>query len=305
LNLNNWIIVDNCDHGGDPQIYKYGNVSFSNGIMKIRLKDEITNFNHLDTIPDSYACGTHEELQYFYSSGWVETVNSKAFGNGFIEARMKLPADYHASTGFWTWRDDDSPVQNESEVDVVEMTRELLNAFTTTKFSTHVHTNNSNQYPNFPERDELYQVISPVNFDFTEWHTYGLEKSPHRLVWYVDNIPVRVLYNHYMFDEARIIFNLMIRESSNLPSTINQSLQIDYFKCYSVNYNCQNNGVICGGLFPQNSHFETLTVGLNECVNNLPFGANIILNAHEFIQLNKNFNCPVGTELLLQTGMCH
>jgi hypothetical protein len=72
-----------------------------------------------------------------------------------------------------------------------------------------------------------------------------------------------------------------------------------------VNYNCQNNGVICGGLFPQNSHFETLTVGLNECVNNLPFGANIILNAHEFIQLNKNLNCPVGTELLLQTGMCH
>jgi len=304
LNLNNWIVVNNCDHAGDPQLYKSGNVSFSNGTMNIVLKNEITTLNEFDTIPDSYACGTHDTTEYYYSSGWVETTNSRAFGYGYIEARMKLPADYHASTGFWTWRDDDFPFLNEAEIDIVEMTTDPLSLFTTTKFSTNIHTNMSGTFPNYDERPELYQEINPVNFDFTEWHTYGIEKLPYKLIWYVDNIPVRILYNHYMFDEERIIFNMMIRKSSGLPSSINQLLQIDYFRSYSLNYNCQNNGTICGGLFPTNSAYQTLTVGNNSCANNVPNAANIVLKAQEFIQLNNNFNCPVGAELLLLTGMC-
>lgn len=306
LNINNWIIVNNCDHAGDPQLYKSDNVTISNGILNLLLKNEITLLNDLDTIPSSYACGTHDTTEYYYSSGWVETTNPRAFGFGYIEARMKLPADFHASTGFWTWRDDDFPFQNEAEIDIVEMTIDQLQSFSTSKFSTNIHTNTSGIFPNYPERPELYQEIMPVNFDFTEWHTYGIEKLPNKLIWYVDNIPVRILYNHYMYDEERVIFNLLLRPSElGLPSSINQTLQIDYFKSYSLNYTCQNDGVICGGLFPTNSAYQTMTIGLNNCTNDVPNGVSLVLKAQEYIQINKNFSCPVGADLLLLTGMCH
>ncbi len=303
LNQNNWIIVNNCDHGGDPQIYKTGNVTFENGKMKIQLKNELTTFNELDTIPDSYACGTHDTTVYNYSSGWVETTNPKAFGFGYIEARMKLPADYHASSGFWTWRDDDFPFYNEAEVDILEMTKDSVSNFTTTKFSTNVHTNTSGNFPAYAEID-LYEEIAPSNFYFTEWHTYGLEKLPNKLIWYVDGVPVRILYNHNILDEERTIFNLMLRKSSVFQTQVNQTLEIDFFRSYSLNYDCLGDGVICGSLFPANSAFQTLNVGNNNCSNNIPVGSNMVLKAQEYIQLNKNFNCPIGAELLLLTGMC-
>ena len=305
LNLNNWIVVNNCDHAGDPQLYKSGNVSFANGKMNLVLKNEITLLNELDTIPDSYACGTHDTTEYYYSSGWVETTNPRAFGYGYIEARMKLPADYHASTGFWTWRDDDFPFFNEAEIDIVEMCVGQFQTFSTLKFSTNIHTNFSGNYPNYLERPELYKEIKPANFDFTQWHTYGIEKLPNKLIWYVDNMPVRILYDHYMFDEERIIFNLMLRPASGLPNSINQTLQIDYFKSYTFNYNCQNNGVVCGGLFPLNTAYQTVTVGNGNCTNIVPNGVNLVLKAEEFIQINENFYCPIGAEILLLTGMCY
>jgi beta-glucanase (GH16 family) len=304
-NPNNWIIVNNGDHNGDPQLYKSGNVTFSNGKMNLLLKNEQTAFSQLDPSQiDSYACGTYNSLLYNYSSGWVETTNWRAFANGYIEARMKLPANFHASGGFWTWRDDDFPFFNEAEVDIVEMTIDPISTYTTTKFSTNIHTNMSGDFPSYDERN-LYMEVSPTNFNFSDWHTYGLEKSPNRLVWYVDHVPVRVLYNHNMLDEERIIFNLMIRGSSSLPSTINESIQVDYFKSYSVNYGCQNDGLVCNSLFPLNTYFYTLLIGNNNCFNNIPVGTNYSFNAQEFIQINNNFNCPVGTELLFQTGMCH
>ncbi|MFM1810193.1 MAG: hypothetical protein RLZZ382_1418, partial [Bacteroidota bacterium] len=296
-------VVNNCDHGGDAQIYKTGNVSFANGKMKILLKDELTIFNEFDTIPDSYACGTHDTTVYNYSSGWVESTNPRAFGYGYIEARMKLPADFHASGGIWTWRDDDFPFFNEAEIDINEMTLDPIENFTTTKFSTNVHTNMSGDFPLYDEMD-LYEEITPNNFDFTEWHTYGLEKLPNKLIWYVDGVPVRILYNHNIFDEERIIFNLKIRKSTAYPISINQTLEIDYFRSYSLNYDCLVDGVICGSLFPVNSAFQTLNVGNNNCSNNIPVGSNMVLKAQEYIQLNKNFNCPIGAELLLLTGMC-
>lgn len=304
LNQNNWIVVNNADHNGNPQLYKNGNVTFSNGKMNITLKNEITTFSQLDpSQEDSYACGSYHSLQYDYSSGWVETTNWRAFGYGYIEARMKFPTDYHASGGFWTWRDDDFPFFNEAEVDIVEMTLDPLSTFTTSKFSTNVHTNTSGNFPLFDEIDS-YKVINPLNFDFTEWHTYGLEKLPFKLIWYVDGAPVRIIYDHVIFDEERIIFNLMLRDPSSVTSSINQTIEIDYFRSYSLNYNCLGDGVICSSLFPSNSAFQTLNVGNNTCVNNVPNGANIVLKAQDFIQLNNNFNCPIGAKLLLLTGMC-
>ena len=56
-NPNNWIIVNNGDHNGDPQLYKSGNVTFSNGKMNLLLKNEQTAFSQLDPSQiDSYAC---------------------------------------------------------------------------------------------------------------------------------------------------------------------------------------------------------------------------------------------------------
>lgn len=303
-NPNNWILVNDGDHVENKQIYRANNVQFNNGVVNLILKNELLVFNELDTIPDSWACGKQDLLTYHFSSGWMETTNPKSFGFGYLEARMKLPNNPFSSPGFWCWRNDDFPFENEAEIDILELKDSSDLNYSTTGYSTNIHTNATNSFPAYPEKN-YYMEISPTNFDFTEWHVYGLEKSPYRLVWYLDGIPVRILYGHFILDDERTVFNVKVQQFANDNQVINTSMQVDYFKMYKINYNCQNDGVICGGMFPSNSYFTTLNIGNNTCANVVPIGSNLKLNAQDYIQINQNFNCPVGAELLLQTGMCH
>lgn len=302
-----WIIINDCDHGGDYQVYKNANVSFSGGSMKINLRNEQINYPSTNiNIPNySWACGGISNTHYNYTSGWVESTNDHSFEYGYIEATIKFDNEQYASPGFWCWRNNGQQFyHNENELDILELANDNLTNYQTTKFSTNIHTNLSNQYPAYPELN-LYYEISPAGFDFTDWHTYGIEKSPDRLIWYLDGEIIRVLYNHHMVDPQRIIFNQKIVNLLHLPSTINSTMEISSFKCYNVDYGCQGNGVICGSLFPNNVVFENLSVGNNSCSNTINQGANIVLKAQNSIILNNNFDCPIGGQLFLQTGGCH
>lgn len=302
-----WIIIDDCDHGDDQQVYKSSNVSFSGGSMKINLRNE--QVNYLDTnIPfNSWACGGIHNTSYNYTSGWVESTNLHSFNYGYIEATIKCPNNFFAAPGFWCWRNEgQTQYSNDSEIDILEsVDDDIITSYSTSIYSTNIHTNASGAYSSYPEQPRYVEIYKP-NFSFSEWHTYGLEKSPDRIIWYLDHQIVRVLYNHQMIDPERIIFQMMIKNLSNLPVNINETLEISDFKCYDVDYDCQNPGVICGSLFPNNNViYSTLNVGNNNCSNTINLGSQVELKANNSITLNNNFYCPIGGELFLLTGGCH
>jgi beta-glucanase (GH16 family) len=302
-----WIIINDCDHNGDQQVYRNSNVSFAGGSMKINLRNEQVNYPSTNiNIPNySWACGGINDTSYNYTSGWVESTNIRSFHYGYIEAKIKFENEPFSSCGFWCWRNDGQQnYNNEAEIDIFELANDNLTNYQTSKFSTNIHSNLSQQYPNYPEINYYYEV-SPTGFDFTEWHTYGIEKSPDRLIWYLDGEIIRILYNHHMIDPQRIIFNQMIVNLQSLPSTINSTMEISSFKCYDVNYACQGDGVICGSLFPNNVVFSNLSVGNNNCSNSINLGSTVVLKAQNSITLNNNFDCPLGGQLILQTGGCH
>lgn len=303
-----WIIINDCDHDGDQQVYRNSNVSFSGGTMKINLRNEQINYPSTNiNIPNfSWACGGIHNTNFNYTSGWVESTNTRSFNYGYIEATIKFPDNYFAAPGFWCWRNDGQvSYSNDSEIDIVESVDDgLHNSYSTSIYSTNIHTNASGAYLSYPETPRYVEISKP-NFSFSDWHTYGLEKSPDRIIWYLDHQIVRIIYNHQMIDPERIIFNLMIKNLSNLPANINETLQIDNFRCFEVDYDCQNNGVICASLFPNNNVFSTLNVGNNNCSNTVNIGSQVVLKAQNNITLNNNFFCPIGGELFLLTGGCH
>jgi beta-glucanase (GH16 family) len=305
LDISKWIIINDCDHDGDQQVYRNSNVSFSGGTMKINLRNEQINYPSTNiNIPNfSWACGGIHNTNFNYTSGWVESTNIRSFHCGYIEAKIKFENEPFSSCGFWCWRNDgQSTYNNLAEIDIFELANDNLTNYQTSKFSTNIHTQiltpNTTEIP-------FYMEIAPNGFNFTNWHTYGLEKSPDRLIWYLDGEIVRVLYNHQITDPQRIIFNQMIVDLSNSPTVINSTMEVSSFKCYDLDYGCQGNGVICGSLYPNSVIYSNLSIGNNSCSNSVNIGTSVILRAQNSIILNNNFDCPIGGQLLLLTGGCH
>jgi beta-glucanase (GH16 family) len=288
------------------QLYKSSNIAVSNGALSITIKNEITTFSSIDLSQVTYssACGNYDNLIYNYSSGWLESQYYKSFDKGYIEARIKMPSSLKVFPGFWLWRDEDQIITNEAEIDIFE---HVIVPTDLTKYSTNIHTNtNPLANPSFSQEYENYVAISKPGFNFNEWHTYGLEKSDDRIIWYLDGEVVRVLYNHNITDSQRIIFNIKVDgAAAQMGATIFDNMLIDYVRVYDLNYPCANNGVICSSLFPSSSSFENLSIGNGSCVNIVQPNAMYRFNAENSITIPNSFECPLGSQIILLTGGCH
>jgi beta-glucanase (GH16 family) len=306
ISTNNWLLVNNCDHVEANQLYKSSNIAVSNGALSITIKNEVTTFPSVDPSQVIYssACGYYDNLIYYYSSGWLESQYLKSFDKGYIEARIKMPSTLKVFPGFWLWRDEDQNITNDAEIDIFEHVVEPTDL---SSYSTNIHTNTSPlDNPTFGPEYENYVAISKPAFNFNEWHTYGLEKSDDRIIWYLDGEIVRVLYNHNITDSQRIIFNIKVdAEAAQLGATIFDNMYIDYVRVYDLNYPCANNGVICSSLFPSSSSFENLSFGNGSCVNIVQPNTMYRFNAENSITIPNNFECPLGAQIILLTGGCH
>lgn len=160
-------------------------------------------------IQTTWVCGLATPGQtYPYNSGWVESKQANNTQFGFIEARIKLPYGFGFWPAFWTWRGSGVSTTNETEIDIFEMLggdsnpNSLFN--TPNIMTTNIHLN----YP-----DSYFQALSPVNYNYTDYHLYGLEWSPSKIIWFLDGFPVRISNNPGVTSPARIIFNFAIRDN--------------------------------------------------------------------------------------------
>ncbi|MCO5269897.1 MAG: glycoside hydrolase family 16 protein [Brumimicrobium sp.] len=302
LNTNVWLVQNNFDHyGGEPQVYtnRLHNVFVSNGSLVLRVRKE------------TYSCPTGSLNQwecarqfktgrpYRYTSGWVETKQAYNTQYGYIESRIKLPYGYGFWPAFWTFVGDGVSGSNAAEIDIFEM----LGHSPSNEITTNIHLN-------YPDGNIYFQKQTPTNYDYNNtWHTYGIEWSPSKIIWYVDGSPIRLFPNHGIIDPVRIILNLAI-EPDYLPNSSTpfpSDMLVDYVKVYDLKKDCSNDLNVCNYNFGtyDNKVKKSITIGNGSCTNSLNVGQNIFLRASEGVLINGDFTVPIGSELYIDVNPCY
>lgn len=301
-----WVKAHYCDHGGEPQLFLENNVWTSSGNLVVRINKTPINCPQSPPQPTSWACGSCTPGVHQYTSGWVETKYPYNTQFGYIEARIKVPYGYGFWPAFWTWRGDGVPTSNESEIDIVEILggSPVLSSLFNTPYimTTNLHT----EYPDIVNK---YKEIIPTGFNYTQWHTYGVEWSPSKIIWYIDGIPARISPNPGIIDPVRIILGIGImpdvlpNQSTPFPS----DMLIDFVKVYRLKNDCNTVLNVCNYNFGthDNRVKKSITIGNSNCNNSLNNGDNIYLRASEGVLINGDFTVPIGSELYIDVNPCY
>lgn len=300
LNTNMWSVADLFDHYGEPQVYKSGNVSVNGGNLIITVKQEMYSCPSFNVNPwhctRQYNSGG---LPYSYTSGWVETKQPYNTKYGYIESRIKMPYGFGFWPAFWTFQGAGIVANNAAEIDIFEMLGHLPNDNVTT-----------NIHLTYPDGDPYFQRSQLEYFTYTDWHIYGVEWSPDRIVWYVDGRAIRTMYNHNITDPVRIILNMAI-EPAYQP-TANQApfpsdMRVDYVRVYDLKTDCNTAINTCSYNFSthDNKVKKEITIGGGTCVNALPANSNITMRSTDGILISGDFTVPTGAQLYLDVSACH
>lgn len=279
LNPDIWLIENDCDHFGEPQLYKTNNVTISNGNLVLTVKQEQTN------VPTSWCNSANI---HYYTSGAVQSSQAYNTQYGFIEAKIYLPYGYGFWPAFWTFVGAGISGTNAAEIDIFEM----LGSQPSTTAGTNIHKNYSD--PNDPMPSDYFFVGSYAY----SWHTYAIEWSPSKIIWYVDGYPARLAPNHGIVDPVRIILNLAIEPGAlpNSSTPFPSEMLVDYVRVYELKKDCNNFINSCNYDFSSydNKLKNFIKIGEGGCSNSIPVGSDIILRASQFIEITGDFEVPIG-----------
>ncbi|HNU56522.1 MAG TPA: glycoside hydrolase family 16 protein [Flavobacteriales bacterium] len=336
---NRWDKAIFSDHSGEPQLYLPDNVTISS-------EGELV----LALIPTAVLCADnaghnvgvggspcHEGVVYPLTSGWVETNSASDIRFGYVEARIKMPRQkyfffpgedywYETWSAFWTWRGHGVNGANETEIDIFES---YAGSMSWDKLGSNVHlaySTPTQQAVNFPSDIEVGDYPA-------DYHLYGVQWDPEKIIWYFDGMPVRTLANHYVRDPARIILNLAVRGNDELsfstgdwqsiypkPPVIDYPgpavpcyMYVDYVRVYKLKEDCDE--VIHTNAYNY-AQYPMAVVNYVSLGNggqwNQPTGTAFI-RASEYVDLMMDYTFPVGTDLHLEavstctndlTGLC-
>lgn len=145
--------------------------------------------------------------------------------------------------------------------------------------------------------------------NYTQYHRYGIEWTPSKLIWYIDDRMVRVTQNVGLDHIERIIFNLAISNYTAVsPSTIFPSaMYVDYIKLFGMNSLCKSSINDCSFNFSTytNQVKSSITIGGNGCVNSVPANTSKVLRASTGIEIKGDFTVPLGSGLYLDVNTCY
>jgi len=315
FDTNKWVKVHYCDHDGEPQLYLDSNVWTSNGNLVIRVENKPINCPSSQPPIISYACGNCKPGLHMYRSGWVETTYSFNTQFGYIEARIKLPYGKGFWPAFWTFYGTGVNFNNSAEIDIFEMLGGALSSspelpdltFPLFDYPFIMTTNIHTYYPD--KKNPYFKKHAPLGFDYTNWHKYAVEWSPGKIIWYVDDSPIRVLPNHGIIDPVRIILNLAIRKDvlPDYTTPFPSDMLVDYVRVYSLKKDCNDYIYTTQYDFSTYNNIEKnfIKIGTGGGQNSIPTGNTIYMRASDFIELEGDFTMPLGSSLYMDaSGEC-
>jgi beta-glucanase (GH16 family) len=298
LDTSKWFIQDNFDHYGEKQVYIKDNVYVDSGILICELKNETYSCPQWAIEPNWYCVNQfNKEKPYNYTSGWIESKQAYNTQYGYIEAKIKFPFNPGLLPAFWTFVGEGvSNPTNAGEIDIAEMLGPLGSNMITT-----------NIHRDYEGNESFYEEIIPWDsYNWEDWHTYAIEWSPNKLIWYVDKEPVRILLNHEIFDPTRLVFNIAVTPDDFFNPTFPYKMYVDYVKVYELKEDCLKNHVVCN--LPlhiyDNKIKQSITIGNDICLNTVHSGQKYFFKATEEIIINNNLEVQLGGVLTLDILPC-
>jgi beta-glucanase (GH16 family) len=296
---NKWLKVDWAKHGSsNRQLYLSNNVYTAGGNLVI------TTYNNPTYCPPNPAtvwgaCEPCDNKVYDYTAGWTETKEAYNTQYGYLEARIKFPYGVGLWPAFWTFVGSGvSNSTNYAEIDIAEMLGDLGSGTMTTN----VH------YSYAPPINEGGLEISPPNYNWEDWHVYGVRWSPSKIVWYLDNQIIRTLNNHAVVDPIRIILGIGLRPDNVIPDAVLSGMPfpyamlVDYVRVYELKQDCNTVLNACNYDFSNHDNQVKKWINISNgggCSNTLSLGDDVFLRATDAIYINGDFTVPVGADLTL------
>ncbi len=304
INTSVWEVKNNYDHyGGEPQVYtnRVDNVFIDNGNMVLRCKQEA--YSCPPAALNSLECARQYSLgvPYAYTSGCIQTFPAYNPQFGYMEARIKSPDGNGLWPAFWTF----SGIAGYQEIDIFEMVPGA-EEYCHRDADQHLwHTKNimtSNIHSLGPDGNcnDPYDEGSVLSIqDYTQWHTYGLEWSPSKIVWYVDGYPIKYYLNSQITAPTTIILNLAVNKGVSVTSSFPADMLIDYVRVYELKKDCNDyiNAFTYDFLTYNNREKNFIKIGEGGGVNVLPIGQDIKLRASQYVDFSGDFSVPLGAAL--------
>lgn len=283
-----WYVENNFDHYGEPQMYTWrpDNIFVSGGILTLRARSE------------SY-------MGHGYTSAMLHSQPSSYLAYGYMESRIKLPYGNGLWPAFWTFTG--PPYQ---EIDVFEMVpgaEEYCFRGSSEKFIHNQNIMTSNIHLNGPSGDcsDPYAsgAVSSIQ-DYTQWHTYGIEWSPSRIIWYLDGYPIRYYTNSQIVAPTSIILNLAINPNVTVTSSFPADMLVDYVKVYTMNEDCDDyiNTTNYDFSLYNNVEKNYIRIGDGGGNNSIQVGDDVKLRASQYVEISGNFEVPLGASFYMDAN---
>jgi beta-glucanase (GH16 family) len=254
----------------------------------------------------------HGPLYYRSGALCVGLSGMEKFLYGYFEIRCRLPVNLGAFPAFWLWDHSDN---NYREIDVFEYSWLI--------------TDNGGVYgsPRYFEGQIYYGTDPPsvgtygqhgylipnYSDDLTGWHTYSVEWTPGRVLWFFDDL----LIGSYSGDcIPSMSMNLVINNAVDNYATpggipvsegFPNEMVIDYIEVKKLKCDCYtdasilNNNQLNGFDYQV---YQSITIGGTGSDIDVPSNSSVVFRATNEITINGDFEVPVGTSLELITHAC-
>ena len=201
------------------------------------------------TVPSGMTKNPNDGPLYYKSGAiCVGLSGYQKFLYGYFEIRCKLPVNRGAFPAFWLW---DSSDNNYREIDVFEFSWSFPNS-SPRYFQGQIYYYNGTKPANYLDYTfgRYGYTIPTAQPDLTNWHTYGVEWSPKRVIWYFDNIQVGSYYGNNV---PSLSMNLVINNAVDSYATPDgvpistgypNEMTIDYFKVNKLKCACTTDATI-------------------------------------------------------------
>ena len=304
INNSRWDILDNYVPGdynaetgeGDEEKYIFLNSNvylttslfFLEKSLAIKLEKRTTPLPH----PNGQDCKYRN--MHFYTAGRVKSINSYHYG--YFEMRTKLPQGRCFFPAFWLHGQQNSglnPYYN--EIDIMEVFGGMDSVSTT-----NIH------YSFLPPFNYIQESLDSVQVNNVhDYHTYAVEWTKSRIIWFVDGKIIRIDANDYdgigiqnpmyiYFNNTR--YNLDSDEGTIYPGI----MTVKHISVYDL---------MCDSLTVVNSipDFDSYNYALKKAISLgsetvIPNNANITLRATDYIEWRSGFEIPQGTEVFFEVG---
>lgn len=284
---------------GGGQRFRPENVSIDGNYLQLKVED----------IPSSNK----------YYSGGIQSIHHN-YSYGFFEIRARLPGFYKDGTpcgkgfwpAFWTYyvEEEDTCRIIHDEIDILEPSGSQYESAMSNVAGWHDEDPTCIKEHIKISGDVWYTNTQPL---FVDFHKYSVEWLPDRIIFYFDDKPFYVSYNHpkmVMKPQFVVIDQQIDGNTPPYPNTpLPQFMTVDYFRYYRLNDNsCGETALILNNSQLNNFIYgvrKNIVIGNGSSTIYLSPGDKKTFRATNEITINGTFIVPVGCELNLIPTPCN